>query len=33
MSIYCYRWPRGKRNEIIKDILMLMIAGRIVNTV
>ncbi len=27
------RWPRGKRNEIVKDILMLMIAGQIVNTV
>ncbi len=26
-------WPRGKRNKIDKDILMLMVAGRVVNTV
>ncbi len=26
-------WPRGKRSEIAKEILMLMVAGRVVNTV
>ncbi len=31
LILFDYRWPRSKINKIVKDILMLIVAGRVVN--